>query len=58
VIDLLEIAVAGLQPGQEYQLFLVDSLAKPDASGLRSPNSGPRRTARLSHKPSALCEQW
>jgi YVTN family beta-propeller protein len=32
VIDLLEIAVAGLQPGQEYQLFLVDSLTKPDAS--------------------------
>ena len=32
VIDLLEIAVAGLQPGQEYELFLVDSLAKPDAS--------------------------
>jgi hypothetical protein len=31
VIDLLEIAVAGLQPGQEYQLFLVDSLM-PDAS--------------------------
>ena len=32
VIDLLEIAVAGLEPGQEYQLFLVDSLTKPDAS--------------------------
>jgi len=32
VIDLLEIAVAGLQPGQEYELFLVDSLTKPDAS--------------------------
>jgi hypothetical protein len=32
VIDLLEIAVAGLQPGQEYQLFLVDSLTKPDAT--------------------------
>jgi YVTN family beta-propeller protein len=32
VIDLLEIAVAGLQPGQEYQLFLVDSMTKPDAS--------------------------
>ena len=32
VIDLLQIAVAGLQPGQEYQLFLVDSLAKPDAN--------------------------
>jgi hypothetical protein len=32
VIDLLQIAVAGLQPGQEYQLFLVDSLTKPDAS--------------------------
>ncbi len=32
VIDLLQIAVAGLQPGQEYQLFLVDSLPKPDAS--------------------------
>src|SRR5262252_277421 len=29
VIDLLQIAVAGLKPGQEYQLFLVDSLAKP-----------------------------
>ena len=32
VIDLLEIAVAGLEPGQEYELFLVDSLTKPDAS--------------------------
>ena len=32
VIDLLEIAVAGLEPGQEYQLSLVDSLTKPDAS--------------------------
>jgi YVTN family beta-propeller protein len=32
VIDLLQIAAAGLQPGQEYQLFLVDSLTKPDAS--------------------------
>ena len=32
VIDLLEIAVAGLKPGQEYELFLVDSLTKPDAS--------------------------
>jgi YVTN family beta-propeller protein len=32
VIDLLQIAAAGLQPGQEYQLFLVDSLSKPDAS--------------------------
>jgi hypothetical protein len=32
VIDLLEIAVAGLQPGQEYELSLVDSLTKPDAS--------------------------
>jgi YVTN family beta-propeller protein len=32
VIDLLQIAAAGLQPGQEYQLFLVDSLIKPDAS--------------------------
>src|SRR2546422_1769559 len=32
VIDLLQIAVAGLEPGQEYQLFLVDSLTKPDAS--------------------------
>ena len=31
VIDLLQVAVAGLQPGQEYQLFLVDSLTKPDA---------------------------
>ena len=29
---LLEIAVAGLQPGQEYELFLVDSLTKPSAS--------------------------
>jgi YVTN family beta-propeller protein len=26
VIDLLQIAVAGLQPGQEYELCLVDSL--------------------------------
>src|SRR5215468_6688459 len=32
VIDLLQIAVAGLQPGQEYQLFLVDSLTRPDAT--------------------------
>lgn len=32
VIDLLQIAVAGLQPGQEYQLFLVDSATKPDAT--------------------------
>jgi YVTN family beta-propeller protein len=32
VIDLLQIAVTGLQPGQEYQLFLVDSLTKPDGS--------------------------
>ena len=32
VIDLLQIAVAGLQPGQEYQLFLVDSLTKPDVT--------------------------
>ena len=32
LIDLLQIAVAGLQPGQEYQLFLVDSLTKADAS--------------------------
>jgi YVTN family beta-propeller protein len=32
VIDLLQIAAAGLQPGQEYQLCLVDSLVKPDAS--------------------------
>jgi YVTN family beta-propeller protein len=32
LIDLLQIAVAGLQPGQEYQLFLVDSLTKPDAN--------------------------
>jgi YVTN family beta-propeller protein len=32
VIDLLQIAVAGLQPGQEYELCLVDSLTKPDGS--------------------------
>ena len=32
IIDLLQIAVAGLEPGQEYQLFLVDSLTKPGAS--------------------------
>src|SRR3989442_1367149 len=32
VIDLLQIAVAGLHPGQEYELSLVDSLTKPDAS--------------------------
>jgi len=31
VIDLLEIAVAGLQPGEEYQLFIVDSLTKPQS---------------------------
>ena len=32
VIDLLQIAATGLQPGQEYQLSLVDSLTKPDAN--------------------------
>jgi YVTN family beta-propeller protein len=32
VIDLLQIAVAGLKPDQEYQLFLVDSLTRPDAT--------------------------
>jgi YVTN family beta-propeller protein len=32
VIDLLQIAATGLQPGQEYQLSLVDSLTKPDGS--------------------------
>jgi YVTN family beta-propeller protein len=32
VIDLLQIAAVGLQPGQEYGLFLVDSLTKPDAT--------------------------
>ena len=32
MIDLLQIAVAGLQPGQEYELSLVDSLVKPDPS--------------------------
>jgi len=32
VIDLLQIAVAGLQPGQEYQLSLVESLIKPNAT--------------------------
>src|SRR5213594_4832460 len=32
VIDLLQIAVAGLQPGQEYELSLIDSLTKPAAS--------------------------
>jgi YVTN family beta-propeller protein len=32
VIDLMQIAVVGLQPGQEYELFLVDSQVKPDAS--------------------------
>ena len=31
LIDLLQVAVAGLQPGQEYQLFLVDSLTKGNA---------------------------
>jgi YVTN family beta-propeller protein len=31
VIDLLQIAAAGLQPGQEYELSLVDSLSKPGA---------------------------
>jgi YVTN family beta-propeller protein len=34
VIDLLQIAVAGLQAGQEYELFLVDSLTKPNATRL------------------------
>src|SRR5258707_9583521 len=34
VIDLLQIAAAGLQPGREYQLSLVDSLSKSDASGV------------------------
>jgi len=32
LLDLLQIAVAGLQPGQEYQLFLVDSLTNTDTS--------------------------
>ena len=32
VSDLLQIAAAGLQPGQEYELSLVDSLVKPGAS--------------------------
>jgi YVTN family beta-propeller protein len=32
VIDLLQIAATGLQPGQEYELSLVDSLTKPNAS--------------------------
>ncbi|HWN99458.1 MAG TPA: YncE family protein, partial [Blastocatellia bacterium] len=31
LVDLLEIAVANLHAGQEYQLYLVDSLTKPDA---------------------------
>lgn len=29
VIDLLQIAAAGLEPGREYELFLVDSPAQP-----------------------------
>ena len=29
---MLEIAAAGLQPGQEYELSLVDSLVKPAGS--------------------------
>src|SRR5581483_6457432 len=29
LIDLLQIAAAGLEPGQEYALYLVDSLEKP-----------------------------
>jgi YVTN family beta-propeller protein len=32
VIDLLQVAAAGLQPGQEYELSLVDSPGKADAS--------------------------
>jgi len=32
VVDLLQIAVAGLQPSQEYQLSLVESLVKPNAT--------------------------
>jgi YVTN family beta-propeller protein len=32
VIDLLQIAAAGLQPGRDYELSLVDSLTKPDAN--------------------------
>ena len=32
VIDLLQIAAAGLKPGQEYELSLADSLTKPGAS--------------------------
>ena len=32
VLDLLQIAAAGLQPGQEYELSLVDSVSKPGAS--------------------------
>ena len=32
VIDLLQIAAVGLQPGKEYELWLVDSLIKTDGS--------------------------
>ena len=32
VIDLLQIAAVGLQPGKEYELWLVDSLIKADGS--------------------------
>jgi hypothetical protein len=32
VIDLLQITVAGLEPSQEYQLSLVESLIKPNAT--------------------------
>ncbi len=47
VIDLLQIAVAGLQPGQEYQLLLVDSLTNPGASrlGLTKFNTNPSGAA-------------
>ena len=57
LIDLLQIAVAGLQPGQEYQLFLVDSLTKPDASRIALAKFKTWPNGRLSHRPSGPCGQ-
>jgi len=53
----LQIAVAGLHPGQEYQLFLVDSLTKPDANRIGLAKLKTCRTGRVLHRPSALYEQ-
>ncbi len=46
-VDLLQVAAAGLKPGQEYELSLVDSLTKPDVSpvGLARFTSNPSGAA-------------